>query len=154
MVTGALPTHSSATGSRCAYGGGVADSPVEHPNRGAASIAVYTAMRLGLFVGVWLLLQLLTPLRGLWAVALAIIVSGLISLFLLNKQRAVMSSVVAGFFGRINSRIDAASQAEDDWDDQSRGDGHGVDDDQTSGTHERGNETGSSRTAGDDSNRA
>lgn len=103
-------------------------------------------MRVGLFLGVWLLLQLLTPLRGLWAAALAIIASGLISLFLLNRQRAAMSSVVGGFFGRINARIDAASQAEDHWDEHADGHSHGVDDDQMPGADEGRDEAGSSRT--------
>ncbi len=97
---------------------------------GAASIALYTVMRLGLFVAVWLLLQLITPLRGLWAVVVAILASGVISLFLLGRQRAAMSAVVGGFFGRINDRIDAASRGEDDWDEQSHADGDGVGDGQ------------------------
>jgi hypothetical protein len=70
-------------------------------------------MRLLLFIAVWLLLQLLTPLRGLWALVLALLVSGAISFFLLNRQRDAMSGVVAGFFGRINDRIDASTRAED-----------------------------------------
>lgn len=70
-------------------------------------------MRLLVFIAVWLLLQLLTPLRGLWALVLALLVSGAISFFLLNRQRDAMSGVVAGFFGRINDRIDASTRAED-----------------------------------------
>ena len=66
-----------------------------------------------MFIAVWLLLQLLTPLRGLWALVLAVLVSGAISFFLLNRQRDAMSGVVAGFFGRINDRIDASTRAED-----------------------------------------
>ena len=117
------------------------------------SIAVYSAMRVGLFIGVWLLLQLLTPLRGLWAVALAIVASGLISLFLLNRQRAAMSSVVGGFFGRINARIDAASQAEDDWDEQAHGQGHRVGDDEMTGSDEGRDEAGSTRAPHNDAHR-
>lgn len=111
-------------------------------------------MRVGLFLGVWLLLQLLTPLRGLWAVALAIVTSGLISLFLLNRQRAAMSSVVGGFFGRINARIDAASQAEDHWDHESQGQGHGVSDDQMPGANQGRDEPGSARSGHDNAHRA
>ena len=126
----------------------------DHPSRGtpggAASIAVYTAMRVGVFIGVWLLLQLVTPLRGLWAVVVASVVSGLISVFLLNRQRAAMSSVVGGFFGRINERIDAASRVEDDWQEQPAGQGYGVGDDQFSGTDERGDEVGTDGPSTDD----
>ena len=111
-------------------------------------------MRVGLFVGVWLLLQLLTPLRGLWAVAVAILMSGLISLFLLNRQRAAMSSVVGGFFGRINARIDAASQAEDDWDEQPEADRQGVGDDEASGADQGRDESRSDRSSSDDAQRA
>lgn len=77
------------------------------------AVLVYTTMRLLMFLAVWLLLQLLTPLRGLWALVLALLVSGAISFFLLNRQRDAMSGVVAGFFGRINDRIDASTRAED-----------------------------------------
>jgi hypothetical protein len=84
---------------------------------------VYTTMRLLVFIAVWLLLQLLTPLRGLWALVLALLVSGAISFFLLNRQRDAMSGVVAGFFGRINDRIDASTRAED-YDDLPEGQTH------------------------------
>lgn len=144
MVTGLLQCYRPAIWGY-PYRGGVSD----HRKSGAHSVAVYTAMRVGLFVGVWLLLQLLTPLRGLWAVAVAILTSGLISLFLLNRQRAAMSSVVGGFFGRINARIDAASQAEDDWDEQPEADRQGVDDDKTPGAHQRRNEIRTDRPTGD-----
>jgi hypothetical protein len=150
MVTGGGPGHSSAIVPPCAYRGGVSD----RGRSGALSIAVYTAMRVGLFIGVWLLLQLLTPLRGLWAVAIAIVASGLISVFLLNRQRAAMSSVVGGFFGRINARIDAASQAEDEWGEQAEGQGHGIGDDEASGADEGRDEAGSDRAFHDDPQRA
>ena len=141
MVTARWQGHRSAMGDRYAYRGGVGDRDI----KGGASIAIYTAMRVGLFLGVWLLLQLLTPLRGLWAAALAIVLSGLISLFLLNRQRAAVSSVVGGFFGRINARIDAASRAEDDWDHEPQGQSHGVDDDEVPGTDQGRDEAGSAR---------
>ena len=111
-------------------------------------------MRLGLLFAVWLLLQLVTPLRGLWAVVVAILVSGAISLFLLQRQRAAMSAVVGGFFGRINARIDQASRAEDDWDDQPHGQGNRVDDDQMSGRDQGRDQAGSAGTGGDDPNRS
>lgn len=120
---------------------------------GAASIALYTFMRLGLFVAVWLLLQLLTPLRGLWAVVIAILASGVISLFLLSKQRAAMSAVVGGFFGRINDRIDAASRGEDDWDEQSHADGGGVGDDQVTGGDQGRDQARAGGTAADEAQR-
>lgn len=122
--------------------------------RGAASIAVYSVMRLGLLFAVWLVLQLATPLRGLWAVVVAVLVSGAISLFLLQRQRAAMSAVVGGFFGRINARIDQASRAEDDWEDQPQGHGDRVDDDQPPGGDQSRDEVGSAGTGGDDPHRS
>jgi len=47
------------------------------------------------------------------ALALAIVISGAISLLLLNRQRDALSSGVARFFRRINERIDASTRAED-----------------------------------------
>jgi len=81
---------------------------------GARSLIIYTGLRLAVFLVVWLLLQWLTGMRGLLALALAIVVSGAISLLLLNRQRDAMSAGVWRFFRRINERIDAATRAEDD----------------------------------------
>lgn len=111
-------------------------------------------MRLGLLLAVWLLVQLVTPLRGLWAVVVAVLVSGVISWFLLQRQRAAMSAVVGGFFGRINARIDQASRAEDDWEDQPRGHGDRVDDDQSAGVDQGRDQARPPGAGGDDSNRS
>lgn len=81
--------------------------------RTKGSVWIYTGMRILLFIAIWLLLQVLTPLRGLWGIAAAILISGLISIFVLNRQRDAMSSTVGAFFHRINERIDASARAED-----------------------------------------
>lgn len=84
-------------------------------------VLIYTFLRILLFVATWMLLELLTPLRGIWSLVVALLISGVISFFVLNHQRRAMSQVVAGFFGRINERIDASARAEDvDDDDFSR----------------------------------
>lgn len=134
---------------------------------GSAAVVVYTIMRLGLFLGFWLLVQLVTPLRGLWAAVVALLISGLVSVFLLNRQRTAMGEVVGRFFGGINARIDAASRAEDEqFDDlldsdsrdpsggredrsqgQSQGQRDGVGSDQSTGADEGGNESGPAGTA-------
>lgn len=113
-------------------------------------MVVYTAMRIGLFLGVWLLLQLITPLRGLWAAVLAIVISGAISIVLLNRQRSEMGGVVGGFFRGINERIDAASRAEDFPDDEPEGQQGGVGDDQRSGAHQGGDEVSTDGTSPND----
>ncbi len=78
------------------------------------AVLAYTALRLLIFAGVWALLSLVTPLRGLWSISLAILISGAISIFALNRQRDEVSIGVSGFFSRLNARIDASTRAEDD----------------------------------------
>jgi hypothetical protein len=84
------------------------------------AFVIYTVLRIGLVLALWWLLQLVTPLRGIVALAVAILVSGLLSLVLLNKPRAAMGEGVAGFFSRLNAKIDASTSAEDAWDDERR----------------------------------
>ncbi len=73
----------------------------------------YTTIRLALVVLVWLTLQLFTPLRGLLAIALALLISALFSIIFLSKQRDAMSESMFGFFRRLNERIDASAAKED-----------------------------------------
>ncbi len=77
---------------------------------------MYTVYRVLFLVIAWLLIQITTPLRGAWAVALAIVVSAVFSILLLGRQRDAMSGSMFGFFRRINERIDAAA-AKEDYDD-------------------------------------
>ena len=79
----------------------------------ARPILVFTALRVGLFLAVWLVIQTLSPLRGLVAVVVALVVSGIVSFFVLRGQRSDMGGSVSNVFRRINDRIDAASRAED-----------------------------------------
>lgn len=83
----------------------------------ALAIAVYTLARVALFVAVYFVIELLTPLRSLWAAAAALLISGAISLVLLDRQRDAVGLAAAGFFHRINERIEASARAEDDDDD-------------------------------------
>jgi hypothetical protein len=84
----------------------------------AAAIVVYTALRLGLFLAVWLTFELLTPVSGLWAIVLAILISGAISIVVLDRPRNRVGQVADGFFGRLNERIEASARAEDDDDEE------------------------------------
>lgn len=99
-----------------------ASPPPESTGRTSArrAFVVYTALRIGLVLALWWLIQLVTPLRGVLALAVAILVSGLVSLVLLNRPRQAMGEGVAGFFARMNARIDASAAAEDAWDDELR----------------------------------
>jgi Protein of unknown function (DUF4229) len=88
--------------------------PVASPGSSKAlAVAVYTVLRIALFAAVWLTIELLTPISGLLAIIAALLVSGAISLLVLDRQRGRAASVAAGFFGRINERIEASARAED-----------------------------------------
>lgn len=115
---------------------------------------LYTALRTALLLVAWALVQLTTPLRGLLALAVALLVSGLLSVFVLDRQRERLSAGVAGFFARLNARIDASARAEDAWDDERRGsasqseeaaEGKPVGEQERAGGGEDGHEGGSDR---------
>jgi hypothetical protein len=76
-------------------------------------VVVYTVLRVALFLVAWLLVQLLTPWRGLLALAVAIIVSGVVGFFLLDRPRDQASSALHGVFRRIDERIQNNALAED-----------------------------------------
>lgn len=73
----------------------------------------YTFFRVVLFLIIWAIFQFLTPWKGLAAFVAAILISGAISFFLLDRLRDDASGTLFGFFGRINARIDASTRAED-----------------------------------------
>jgi hypothetical protein len=77
------------------------------------AILVYSLLRLALLAAVWLVVELVTPIHGVWAVAAALLMSGAISVVVLDRPRGEVGTVAAGFFGRINARIDASARAED-----------------------------------------
>lgn len=76
-------------------------------------IAIYTGLRLALLAGVWLVIQIVTPMRGLLAVAVALVISGVISFILLDRPRDRASAGLAGVFRRIDERIERSKVAED-----------------------------------------
>jgi hypothetical protein len=78
-----------------------------------SAIAVYTGLRLALFLAVWLTIELLTPISGLWAIVAALLISGALSIVLLDRQRGRMAAVADGFFKGLNERIEASARAED-----------------------------------------
>ena len=84
------------------------------------AFVAYTALRVALFAAAWGLLVWLTPLSGVFAAVLAILVSSIVSIPLLSHQRDAFSVGVASFFTRMNERIDASARAEDEPDAASR----------------------------------
>mgnify|MGYP006282202021 CR=1 FL=1 len=83
------------------------------------ALARYTLLRLGLFAVVWLILELVTPLGTAWTLIGAILMSGAISVVVLDRTRGDAARAVGGLFDRINARIDASASAEDFDDDVS-----------------------------------
>lgn len=101
--------------------------PVAQKERGTAlAIIVYTLLRVALFVAVWVLFEFLTPIHGLWAAASAILISGAISIVVLDRQRGRVGVAAGRFFGRINARIEESARAEDE--DEPSADGGAVPD--------------------------
>lgn len=78
------------------------------------AVVVYTLLRAALFVVVWVLIEFLTPIHGLWAAVAALLISGAISVVVLDRPRNKVGLAAGGFFGRINERIEASARAEDD----------------------------------------
>jgi hypothetical protein len=74
---------------------------------------VYTGLRIALLAAVWLLIQVITPLRGLIAIAVALVISGIISFIVLDRPRDRASVGLAGVFRRIDERIERSKVAED-----------------------------------------
>jgi hypothetical protein len=88
-----------------------ATEPPGRPRDGRA-VLVYTAARLALFAGC-LALAWLVGLRGGLMVLVALVVSGVLSLFLLQPQRLAMSGAVERSFARGRARMQARTAAED-----------------------------------------
>ncbi|MGN6677519.1 MAG: DUF4229 domain-containing protein [Streptosporangiaceae bacterium] len=72
----------------------------------------YTVLRLGLFVIVFLLLYLVGA-RSILLLAGAILISGLISYFVLNAQRSAMSGALSKRLTNFRERLDAGTRSED-----------------------------------------
>lgn len=89
------------------------------PNRWL-TVVMYTAARLLLWLVIWALLQFLTPVKGLLAVVLSLLISSAISIIMLDRQRDVMSEGVGAFFGGINQKIANSAAAEDAWQEEIR----------------------------------
>ena len=76
-------------------------------------ILVYTLLRLVLFLAVAFLLGAIGA-RGLLLLVLAFVVSGFLSLVLLDGPRSRFGATVGNYFSGINRRIDEAARSEDD----------------------------------------
>ena len=79
----------------------------------------YTALRVLLFLAVLGILALLR-VHGLLLLALAVLVSGLLSYSLLSRQRDAMSSAIAAKAQRIRDAMEEGTRAEDEADERAR----------------------------------
>jgi hypothetical protein len=73
----------------------------------------YTVLRFGLFIVVFGLLWV-AGARSVLLLALAILISGLLSYFVLNSQRTAMSGAISRRLTDFRDRLDAGTRAEDD----------------------------------------
>lgn len=96
----------------------------DSPHGGRAAV-VYTGMRFALFLGC-LGVVLAIGLRGFIALLVALVASGLISLFLLSRQRAAMSVAVDRRITRLSERAHARTEAEDAYVDSLHADQAGI----------------------------
>ena len=76
-------------------------------------IAFYTGLRIAVLLAVWFLVQLVTPLRGLIAIAVALVISGILSFVVLDRPRDQASRGLSRIFRRIDERIERSRTAED-----------------------------------------
>jgi hypothetical protein len=73
----------------------------------------YSTMRLLLFIACLLLIYL-AGARGLLLVALALVVSGIVSFVVLSRQRDAMSGSLVSSFRGFRARLDEGSGSEDE----------------------------------------
>jgi hypothetical protein len=72
----------------------------------------YTLLRLLLFFAVAIILALL-GMHGITLLAVALIISSIISLLMLSRLRDRMSITLSGRISRFSSKLDAGTRAED-----------------------------------------
>lgn len=77
-----------------------------------AGVLVYTLKRLALF-GITLALGYALGLRDLWLIVLALLVSGAVSLVLLNRDRDRASAQAVTLARKLNKRISDSAAKED-----------------------------------------
>ena len=82
------------------------------PRREGRAVVVYTAARLGLLI-VCIVLGLLAGLTGALLLVVALAVSGALSWFLLQRQRAAMGATVERVITRTRRAVRARTEAED-----------------------------------------
>lgn len=80
----------------------------------------YTFLRLLVFAVIAALLYLMGLRQWFLLLPVAIFVSGVFSIFVLNRTRAEASASLSNRLSAIRKRLDEATVAEDEWDDAQR----------------------------------
>jgi hypothetical protein len=75
-------------------------------------VLIYTGLRVLLFLGVGAVLYLV-GLRGVWLLLFAILISGVISAFVLNRVREGAAFGITSAVRKANRRIEESARAED-----------------------------------------
>jgi uncharacterized membrane protein required for colicin V production len=76
------------------------------------SVLTYTVLRLLILLS-FLAVGYLVGLRGIVLLLVSVLTSGIVSLFVLSRNRDQVSTSISGLFQGINNRISRAAQKED-----------------------------------------
>jgi hypothetical protein len=82
------------------------------PVRGGHPIVLYTLLRLAILAAVGLVLYF-AGMRGPLLIIFSLLISGVVSVFALNRRREVAAVGITTAIQRVGQRIDASSRAED-----------------------------------------
>ncbi len=85
---------------------------VHYPGTVMRATLTYTLLRVLIFLAAALILALL-GMHGITLLAVALVISSIISLPLLSRLRDRMSSSLTGRIGRFHATLDAGTRAED-----------------------------------------
>jgi hypothetical protein len=91
-------------------------APQDGPSGSGAQphpVLIYTTWRIAIFI-VTLVVLYFVGLRDVWLLVLAFLISGVISIFVLDRRRQQAVGGFSSLFRRMNDRIDASTRAEDD----------------------------------------
>jgi len=75
-------------------------------------VVLYTFLRIAIFAAVGILLYLV-GLRGALLIIFSLLISGVVSVFALNRRREVAAVGITTAIQRVGQRIDASARAED-----------------------------------------
>jgi hypothetical protein len=82
--------------------------------RGAHPVLVYTLQRVLVLIGTAAVLYLLGLRDPMWLLLFAFLISGIVSIFVLDRSREAAAGGVVGAVQKVNSRIEASASKEDD----------------------------------------